>query len=88
LAYQEAEAARLKAMMAAEAQRQDREFWEKYAAEPGHSIKGGIMSGAAPRCHFSQQFPAFAIMTWNSDAGVAKLMPAPCFLRMRLEHGV
>jgi len=33
LAYQEAEAARLKAISAAEAHQQDREFWEKYAAE-------------------------------------------------------
>jgi type I restriction enzyme R subunit len=33
LAYQEAEAARLKATSAAEALQQEREFWEKYAAE-------------------------------------------------------
>jgi type I restriction enzyme, R subunit len=33
LAYQEAEAARLQATSAAEAQRQEREFWENYAAE-------------------------------------------------------
>jgi type I restriction enzyme R subunit len=33
LAYQEAEAARLQATSAAEVQRQEREFWEKYAAE-------------------------------------------------------